>query len=172
VEFPSGDDDTNLLGVENNLLPEHHSMMESKRQYNEDILPEVGPFLEDYNVLVGQRRDDIHETTRQIFEKNRVYELNHGYNLADLNYDARYPNSGYRYAEDGDILRAEFTPTDRIDSASVSPAVAYFRSWNGNLDLHPYRYVSVRVREHVDKESINSILSDAKSRYLETGVFD
>lgn len=138
--------------------------------YNEDIIPEAGPFLEGHGVLVGERHVSFHETTRKIFESRGVYDVTFGYNLADLNYDTRYPNAGYRYAEDGEVLRAEFTPTTEFCPSAITLVVASFRAWNAGNGSHPYEEVRVRVKDHAETEAINDVLEDAEKRYAGTGT--
>jgi len=142
------------------------------QEYNEEIIPKAGPFLKEHNVLVGERHVEFHETTRKIFESRGVYDVTFGYNLADLNHDTRHPEAGYRYAEDGDILWAEFTPTTEFCPSAVTLVAASFRAWNAGSGSHPYDKVRVRIKDHAKQESINSILEDAEGRHDETGLLD
>ncbi|WP_423999268.1 hypothetical protein ACOZ4I_10520 [Haloarcula salina] len=135
-----------------------------------DHLPEPGPFLTDADVLTGTDHAAFHRLTMDLFDERGVYDMTFGYNLAQLNLDQRHPDSGFRYARDGDVLRAAFTPTTEFCPQSDTLTVGAFRAWNGLSDRHEYDVVSVRVDAmHHQSEAINERLMDLESRYRETG---
>lgn len=145
-------------------------------EYDEFVsehVPDVGPFLEDHDVLTGERHTSFHELTRESFEERGVYDMTFGYNLARLNLDHRHPGAGYRYAADVDdrsILRAEFTPTTPFCPQSRTLTVGSFRAWNGLTDRHDYDLVRVRVHPmHHESTEINDELARIEDGFLETG---
>jgi hypothetical protein len=123
-------------------------------------LPEPGPFLADADVLTGDAHVSVHQRTRDLFAERSVKDATFGYNLAKLNLDARHPESGFRYAAEGDaVLRAEFTPTTAFCPQSDTLCVAAFRSWNGLADRHDYAFVRVRVDPmHQRSQQVNGKL--------------
>ncbi|WP_435183708.1 hypothetical protein [Halobellus sp. EA9] len=134
--------------------------------------PEPGPFLDEAAVLDGDAHRAFHRLTREVFEERGVYDMTFGYNLARLNLDTRHPDAGFRYAveDDGDALRAEFTPTTEFCPQSHTLAVGAFRAWNGCSERHEYDIVRVRVHPmHHEAESINEELRELEETYRAVG---
>ena len=133
-------------------------------------VPEPGPFLADHDVLVDEAHVAVHRESRDRFEEYGVYDVTFGYNLARLNLDRRHPDAGLRYAEDGDALRVEFTPTTEFCPQGGTLARGVFRAWNGD-DGGDYRIVTVRIAEgHQNSASINESLQELEEQYAETGA--
>ena len=136
-------------------------------------LPEPGAFLDGQDVLTDGDHAAFHTTTWEIFEERGVYDMTFGYNLAKLNLDTRHPNAGFRYAEDaeeGGVLRAEFTPTTEFCPAGNSLAIGAFRAFNGLSDRHDYDLVRVRVAEmHNESASLNDDLQRLEELLEQTG---
>jgi hypothetical protein len=133
----------------------------------DDHLPDPGPALAAHDVLTGEDHVAVHETARDCFEERGVYDMTFGYNLARLNLDSRHPDAGYRYAaaDDGDVLRAEFTPTTPFCPQTDTLARGSFRAWNGEPERHGYDLVSIRVAPmHHRSEAINDALADLEER--------
>ncbi|MFB6070208.1 MAG: hypothetical protein ABEJ76_04230 [Halanaeroarchaeum sp.] len=140
-------------------------------EFVDETLPDPGPFLEDGRVLTGEDHVAVHRLTRDLFEERGVYDMTFGYNLAKLNLDRRHPNAGYRYAEDGGVLRAEFTPTTEFCPQSEVLTTASFRAWNGLADRHDYDRVEVAIAPmHQSAAAINRELSRLADRFAETGT--
>lgn len=137
-------------------------------------IPEPGVFLEGHDVLADGDHVAFHELSRELFEERGVYDATFGYNLAQLNFDRRHPDAGYRYAVDADdrtALRAEFKPTTEFCPQADALATGSFRAWNGLRHRHEYDLVRVRVRStHHQSEAINEALESLESRFAETGV--
>lgn len=150
-------------------------------------IPDPGPFLAGHEVLDGRDHAAIHRLVRRFFEERGVYDMTFGYNLARLNLDGRHPDAGYRYAierdsanpdsgvrdtvaEDGAVLRAEFTPTTEFCPQSDSLTIATFRALNGERDRHQFDLVRVRVDEqHHESTAINGKLQQLEETFIETG---
>ncbi len=152
----SGDD---IFDEYDEFVPEH--------------IPELGPFIEDHDVLTDECHISFHELTKELFEERGVYDMTFGYNLAQLNLDHRHPGAGYRYAEQTDepaVLRAEFTPTTPFCPQSHTLTMGSFRAWNGLSERHNYDLVRVRVHPmHHKSAAINAQLEELEEKYLETG---
>lgn len=145
-------------------------------------LPEAGTFLQGGDVLTGRDHAAFHRLTRALFEERGVYDVTFGYNLARLNLDSRHPDAGYRYAlettvadhlveVDGQVVRAEFTPTTPFCPQSDTLATGSFRAWNGTADRHEFDLVRVRVDDsHHRHEAINRSLERLERQFLESGV--
>lgn len=159
--FPSpfADSDDDIFDGYDEFVPEH--------------IPELGPFLEDHDVLTGGQHVALHELTKELFEERGVYDMTFNYNLARLNLDHRHPDAGYRYAgetDDQSILRAEFTPTTPFCPQSHTLTIGSFRAWNGEIDRMDYDLVRVRLHPmHHQSEAINEQLDKLEVKYLETG---
>lgn len=139
--------------------------------FNAETLPEPGPFLEAGEVLTGEDHVEAHLLARDLFEERGVYDMTFGYNLAKLNLDRRHPGAGYRYAENGDVLRAEFTPTTEFCPQAEVLVKASFRAWNGLADEHDYERVEVAIAPmHHSASSINDELQSFAAEFEETGV--
>ncbi len=134
-----------------------------------DHLPDPGSFLEGGCVLDGENHAVVHGWTHDVFEARGVYDATFGYNLARLNFDARHPDAGIRYALGDGELRAEFTPTTAFCPQAETLAVAAFRAWNDRGDgattpappgvLDHVERVRVRLAPlHRDHEAINDRL--------------
>jgi hypothetical protein len=137
-----------------------------------DHLPDPGPFLEDATALTDEAHVAVHRTSHELFEERGVYDMTFGYNLAELNLDPRHPDAGFRYAEadDGTVLRAEFTPTTAFCPQSDTLATGAFRAWNGLADRHDYKLVRVRVDwMHHRSDSINDQMRELEAEFGETG---
>ncbi|MFB6122486.1 MAG: hypothetical protein ABEJ78_03400 [Haloferacaceae archaeon] len=133
-------------------------------------VPEPGPFLAAGEVLTGEDHVRVHELARDLFEERGVYDMTFGYNLAKLNLDRRHPGAGYRYAEDGDVLLAEFTPTTEFCPQSEVLTKATFRAWNGLSEDHDYDLVKVAIHPmHHAADAINRELAEMAATYEETG---
>lgn len=138
--------------------------------FHPEYLPEPGPFLETGTTLTGTEHAAVHETARELFEERGVYDMTFGYNLAELNRDTRHPDAGFRYAEDDDCLRAEFTPTTEFCPQTDTLTLGAFRAWNGRSDRHDYDVVSVRAApSHHDSDRINDRLAALEATFRETG---
>jgi hypothetical protein len=127
-------------------------------------LPDPGPFLAEADVLEGREHAAVHRLARQAFEAHGVYDATFGYNLARLNLDQRHENAGFRYARDGDELRAEFTPTTEFCPQSDVLSVGAFRALNDAA--HEYDVVAVRV----DPMHQRSAQLNARLEHVETEV--
>jgi len=135
-------------------------------------IPAPGSFLEECTVLTGEEHVTFHETSRELFEERKVYDMTFGYNLARLNLDTRHPDAGYRYAEeDSSVVRAEFTPTTPFCPQTHTLTIGSFRAWNGLSDRHDYDLVRVRAAEsHHQSDAINERLEELEAEYRETGT--
>lgn len=160
--FPSPfgrSDDEQLFDDPGEFVPEH--------------LPGPGPFLDGQDVLAGDAHATFHETTEELFEDRRVYDMTFNYNLAQLNLDTRHPDAGYRYAEEVEnpsILRAEFTPTTPFCPQTHTLTIGSFRAWNGLSDRHDYEMVRVRTApSHHQSDAVNDRLSELEKTFRETG---
>lgn len=135
-------------------------------------VPEPGWFLSDHDVLTDDEHIRFHQTTRDIFEEVKLYDVSFDYNLARLNLDTRHPNAGFRYAVEAaseSTLRAEFTPKTQFCPQSLTITKASFRAWNGLPARHDYDLVRVRVdRMHHKAGAINDILRQQEKAYLES----
>ena len=140
--------------------------------FGPEHLPDPGPFLEDATVLTGRAHLATHRLAEELFEVRGVYDATFGYNLAELNRDRRHPDAGFRYAEDGEELRAEFTPTTPFCPQSQTLTVGAFRAWNGLSDRHGYEVVRVGIREHHAVDEINLMLARLADHYNEMGEID
>lgn len=144
--------------------------------FNEENVPEVGPFIEDHDVLAGRDHIEIHAHAREAFEQYGVYDATFGYNLARLNLDRRHPDAGLRYARDADdpsVLRVEFTPTTPFCPQSESLTRGTFRALTATADHATYESVQVRVHPmHNTADGINDALRRGEEQYAETGSFD
>lgn len=130
-------------------------------------IPTPGDFLDadGFEVLEGDAHTEFHRTTRDLFEERKVYDMTFGYNLARLNLDHRHPDAGYRYAENGKVLRAEFTPTTEFCPQSHTLAIGSFRAWNGLSERHPYDLVAVRIADmHHNSDVINGRMQEVEER--------
>lgn len=145
--FGRGDDGDTVFDDYDEFVPEH--------------LPEPGPSLADHEVLTSEAHVRVHRTARDIFEERGVYDSTFGYNLAKLNLDRRHPDAGFRYALDGGVLVAEFTPTTGFCPQSDVLTTAAHRAWNGLSDRHEFERVVVRVAPmHVHSDAINRDLAE------------
>jgi hypothetical protein len=142
-------------------------------EFDPDVNPTPGTFLDGHDVLAGEAHVAFHETTRDLFEERGVYDMTFGYNLADLNLDTRHTEAGYRYAvdaADSNVLRAEFTPTTPFCPQSHTLTIGSFRAWNGLRERHDYELVRVRVDQmHQRHGAINDELADLEAEFRETG---
>ncbi|MFB6081577.1 MAG: hypothetical protein ABEJ67_02030 [Halanaeroarchaeum sp.] len=139
-------------------------------EYVESNIPEAGPFLDAGELLTGEDHLAVHRTARDLFEERGVYDMTFGYNLAKLNLDRRHPGAGFRYAVDGDVLRAEFTPTTEFCPQSEVLTTASFRAWNGLADEHDYDRVEIAIAPmHHSADAINDELARLAAQYEETG---
>ncbi|WP_255198735.1 hypothetical protein [Halorarius litoreus] len=142
--------------------------------YDPERLPEPGPFIEDHDVLTGDDHLAFHRVTHELFEQRGVYDVTFGYNLAELNRDARHPDAGYRYAEDADdpsVLWAEFTPTTPFCPQSGTLTRGSFRAWNAEVDQHDYDLVRVRLAPmHNEVVAINDDLVALEEQFEATGT--
>lgn len=157
--FLGGDDD--LYDTYDTFVPDH--------------VPDPGSFLEGHDVLTGADHLAVHRLARLLFEKRGVYDMTFGYNLARLNLDTRHTGAGFRYADDADeggVLRAEFTPTTAFCPQSDTLTRGAFRAWNGLGEHHEYDSVRVRVDEmHHRAHDINETLTGLETD-LENGTLD
>ena len=126
-------------------------------------LPEPDCILRQYHVLTGDQHVSVHRTAIKIFDAAGIIDPTFGYNLAWLNFDSRYPNAGFRYAEsEGDETRlyVSFTPTTHFCPVSDTLALGVSRAWN-NSSAHDYAHVIVRVaRMHQLSDEINRTLAE------------
>jgi len=103
-----------------------------------------------------------------------VYDVTFGYNLARLNLDRRHESAGFRYAvdaDDGAVLRAEFTPTTEFCPQSEQLTKGAFRAWNGLADRHQFDFVRVRAAPmHQRSEEINAVLEGLGEATNEQGA--
>ncbi|MFB6156702.1 MAG: hypothetical protein ABEJ34_02535 [Haloferacaceae archaeon] len=161
--FPSpfgGDDESVDLGIGT----DEASGFDDVDEFVPEHLPEPGPFLDGGAVLTGEDHVAFHRTTREVFEERGVYDITFGYNLARLNLDRRHPDAGFRYAESGDVLLAEFTPTTEFCPQSGTLTKGALRAWNGLSDRHGYDAVRVRVAPmHHESDRINGRLADLEA---------
>ena len=140
-------------------------------EYVESNIPESGPFLDAGDLLTGADHLAVHRLARDLFEERGVYDMTFGYNLAKLNLDRRHPGAGYRYAEVGSVLRAEFTPTTEFCPQSEVLTKASFRAWNGLADRHDYDRVEVAIAPmHHSAAAINDELASLAETFAETGT--
>ncbi|GAB3027748.1 hypothetical protein GCM10025298_15320 [Natronobiforma cellulositropha] len=150
--------------------------LEERSEWNADLLPEPGPFLEGHDVLTDDAHVAFHDLTHELFERRGVYDVTFGYNLAALNRDRRFPDAGFRYAVDaGDpaVLRAVFTPTTAFCPQAETLVKGSFRAWNGLGDDHDYDLVRVRVSpDHYQADAIAAELDTLEAAFLETGTVD
>lgn len=127
-------------------------------------LPAPGPALQAHEVLEGDAHVAVHRMVREIFEDRGVYDSTFGYNLAKLNLDHRHPDAGFRYAVDGPVLHAEFTPTTAFCPQSSLLTKAAHRALNDLAERHDYDRVEVYVAPmHNHSEAINEELRQLPS---------
>ena len=136
------------------------SGFDASDEFVPEHLPAPGPHLEDHDVLTGQEHVRVHQIAREIFERRGVYDSTFGYNLAKLNLDRRHPDAGFRYATDGSLLYAAFTPTTPFCPQSSVLTTAAHRAWNGEAEAHEFDAVAVRVAPmHQHSDELNRELA-------------
>lgn len=164
---------SNMFGLRKLLgLNSNDESFDRYDEYVPATLPEPGWFLSGQDVLTDTEHIQFHQTTRDIFEEVKLYDVSFDYNLARLNLDDRHPNAGFRYAvetESDGALRAEFTPKTQFCPQSLTITKASFRALNGLSDQHDYDLVRVRVdRMHYKADAINDILQQQEETYLQS----
>lgn len=136
-------------------------------EYVPATLPDPGWVLTEQDVLIGDEHIQFHQTTRDLFEEVKLYDVSFEYNLARLYLDDRHPNAGFRFAvetESDGVLRAEFTPKTQFCPQSLTITKASFRALNGVSEQHEYNLVRVRVdRLHYKAGAINGILQQEET---------
>ncbi|WP_262177373.1 hypothetical protein [Haloarcula laminariae] len=150
------------MNVPNPFSAEGGDTFDTYDEFVPDSAPEPGPFIADHDVLTGADHLATHRLARSLFEERGVYDMTFGYNLARLNVDRRHPDAGFRYAreaDDGAVLRAEFTPTTEFCPQSDTLTVGAMRAFNGEAHRHEYDLVRVRVSPmHQEAIAINGKL--------------
>lgn len=169
---PGDSDGFDMFGLRKLLGIKRDDSFDGYDEYAPSTLPKPGWFLSDHDVLVDDEHIQFHQTTRDIFEEVKLYDVSFDYNLARLNLDTRHPNAGFRYAvetESSSTLRAEFSPKTQFCPQSLTITKGSFRAWNRLLEHHDYDLVRVRIdRMHYKADTINDILRQQEKAYLQS----
>lgn len=170
---PGDSNGFNMFGLRKLLgLNSDNDRFDRYDEYVSATVPEPGWFLSGQDVLTDAEHIQFHQTTRDLFEEVKLYDVSFDYNLARLNLDDRHPNAGFRYAvetESDGVLRAEFTPKTQFCPQTLTITKASFRALNGLSDQHEYDLVRIRVDQmHYKAGGINKILRQQEEAYFQS----